>query len=257
MKCFKGLFSSVKSMTVSSFISVVGCTVALFSPAVAGGQIEDPVLSMPDGQVILHISAAERRDVAQDLMVATLSYSAVNTDPRALQSEINSVMRRALDLAKAVAAVRINTGSYQVSEFTEPRTKEKKWRGRQSLTLKSKDAQAVLDLGGKLQEMNLTMNGLTYTLDPKTAVELQDALMEDALKQLQNRADRAAKALGKTSAALRDVSVQGADLPSAVQDGGYMPMMATAEKMQAAPPVAEAGETTITLTVSARALLKP
>lgn len=100
------------------------------------------------------------------------------------------------------------------------------------------------------------MNGLNYTLAPDTAIEVQDSLMEAALEQLQERANRAAKALGKSGAELREVNVNSSGIP-------YQPMMrAQSMKMEMASdsmaaPVAAAGETTLTLNVNARAILKP
>ena len=225
------------------------------SPAYA--EIMDPILAMPDGQAIINISATERVEVEQDLLVASLSYSVIERNSRTVQGEINSMMAKALKIAKKVPSVKVSTGSYQVYEYTEPRTKEKKWRGSQSLTLKGQAADDLLELAGDLQDMGLNMNGLSYMLSPETAVKIQDQLMEAALKQLQTRANRAAKALGKSTAELRDINVQGA--------GGHYqpPMMARGRtamlSMEAdmAAPVASAGESTITLTVSARALLKP
>lgn len=233
-------------------------TVFLFTlSTTAFAQVEDPILSMPDGQVILNISATERREMEQDLLVATLNYNAVNKNSRALQNEINSAMKKALDLVKKEKSVKINTGAYQVYETTEPRTKEKKWRGNQTLTLKSKDADAVLKLTGKLQEMGLNTNGLSYTLSPETVVAVQDNLMEAALKQLQTRANRAAKALGKSSAELREVNTQGGGIPIQRRNYARSAVMMESADMAMAAPVAASGESTITLTVSARALLKP
>ncbi len=224
----------------------------------ASAQVEDPILSMPDGHVILNISATERRDVEQDLLIATLSYVATNKDTRELQNEINTAMADALSTAKKIPEVKVNTGSYQVYERSDPRTKEKKWHGKQSMTLKSKDAEKLLKLVGKLQDMKLNTNGLSYTLSPETAIEIQDALMEDALKQLQTRANRAAKALGKSSAELRDVNVNGGGIPHIRQSyaRGAMMAMDSAESVMAAP-VAASGESTITLNVNARVILKP
>ena len=234
------------------------CTALLFTsfslPAMA--DTTDTILAMPDGQVILNISATERREVEQDLLVATLSYNATNTNSRELQNEINTAMKKALDLVKKEKSVKVNTGSYQVYETRDPRTKEKKWQGSQSLTLKSKDAETVLDLAGKLQDMKLNMGGLNYMLSPETAVEIQDSLMEDALEQLQTRANRAAKALGKSTAELRDVNVQGGGVPYQPIPYARGAMMESADMAMAAP-VAASGETTITLSVSARAILKP
>jgi len=161
-------------------------------------------------------------------------------------------------MSKSVNEVKVNTGAYQVYERTDQRSKTKQWHGQQSMTLKSKDAEKLLKLVGKLQDMKLTMNGLNYTLSPETAVEIQDALMEDALRQLQQRANRAAKALGKSSAELRDVNVNGGGVAHMQKNyaRGAMMAMDTAGSAMAAP-VAASGDTTITLSVNARAILKP
>ena len=228
---------------------------AIASPAFA--QQQDPILALPDGEVMLNISATERREVEQDLLVATLAYVATNADARTLQNEINESMAKALKEVKSVNEVKVNTGAYQVYERTDPRSKTKQWHGQQSLTLKSKNSEKLLKLVGKLQDMKLNVNGLNYTLSPETAVEVQDALMEDALKQLQTRANRAAKALGKSSAELRDVNVNGGGIPHQQRNYARGAVMAMESDMAMAAPVAASGDSTITLSVNARAILKP
>ena len=237
------------------FLTLLALLLCAF-PLTARAQAEDPLLALPEGQVVLSISATERKEVAQDLLVGTLSYVVTNRDAGVVQNDINTAMTKALEIARKAEKIKVSTGAYQVYETVIPRTEERQWRGEQSLTLKSGDAKALLDLAGELQKLGLTMNGLSYTLDPETAVKVQDSLMESALKQLQERANRAAAALGKTGAALRDVSVQSDNMPYP------QPYLARSMKMESAAmdmaaPVAEAGETTITLTVSARAILKP
>ena len=238
-------------------VAVFSLLTLAFTKTVAAAS-DDPLISLPDGQVMINLSATERREVEQDLLVAGLSTSAIHADPQAVQNDINTVMHKAVDLAKKLPNVRTSTGSYQVYEITDSKTKEKKWRGSQTILLKSKEPQAILDLLGKLQELKMTMDGMNYQLDPKTAADRQDSLMEDALKQLQTRADRAAKALGKGSAILRDVSVQGAGLPYSVPMSSHYAQRLDSMAARPAPaPVAEAGDTVITLTVTARAILKP
>ncbi len=222
----------------------------------ANAQSQDPILALPDGQVILNISATERREVAQDLLVASLSYVATGADSRALQNEVNTIMAKALETAKADKDLKVNTSGYQVYETTDPRSNERQWRAQQSLTIQSSKSDSVLTMAGKLQDMKLNMNGLNYMLSPETAVDVEDSLMEAALKQLQERADRAAKALGKSGAELRDVNVNSGGIP-------YQPMVRSSmmemsmDSAKMAAPVAEAGDTTITLNVNARAILKP
>lgn len=226
-------------------------------PLTAKAESDDPVLILPEGQAILSISATERREVEQDLLVATLSYKAEDRDARKVQNEINEKMKEAVEKAKKEKNVKVNTGSYQVYERTNSRTNTTKWHGSQSLTLKSKEAEDILELVGELQGMGLTSNGLSYTLAPETAVAIQDSLMEDALKQLQERANRAARALGKDSAELREINVQGGGIPYQPKHYARSHMMAMADSAEMAAPVAEAGESTITLTVNARVLLMP
>lgn len=241
---------------VRMYLSLFFCMLVLFLSTSA--RTEETMANLPDGQAMLSLSATERREVQQDQLVANLTYSALNADARAVQNEINTAMHKAVELAKNTQSVRNSTGAYQVYEITEPKSKERKWRGSQTIILKSRDSQAILDLVAKLQDLKLTVDGMNYQLDPKTSADIQDSLMEDALKQLQGRADRAAKALGKSSAVLRDIVVQGAGLPYSVPLNSHYAMRLDAPTAKAAPPpIAEAGDTIITLTVTARALLKP
>lgn len=230
--------------------------VAIFPHHTAQADDDELLLALPEGHVVLHISATERQDVAQDLLIATLNYEATHRSSKDLQNDINTVMAKAVARAKEDESVKTRTGAYNVYQFTEPRTKEQKWRGQQRLSLESKDSETLLTLAGDLQELGLTMNGLSYMLDPKLAVSTQDGLMEAALKQLQARADLAAKALGKSTAELRDVRVQSAGTP-VPRIHKQRTMMLESASASMAPPVAEGGETTISMTVSARALLKP
>ncbi len=219
------------------------------------------------GQTILNISATERQSVPQDLLLANLRYEADRKDPKELQNEINTLMKASLEKAKAYDKVEVSTDNYYVYQYDpnpqpvpvtkgqDPR-KNWMWRGSQGLSLKSKDSESLLKLMGELQDLGLQSSGLTYTLSPETFETARDTMMESALKKLMEKAKRAGKALGKDSGELIEVNV----------DTGYpnppMPMMARAEMAYAkgaadmAAPVADPGQSEITLTVSAKALLK-
>ena len=246
-----------RSLSSSAFAVCMCLLLLLCAGPIAFAQSEDTILSLPEGHVILAISATERREVQEDLLTATLVVSARHNDSRAVQNEINLAMQRALAETGKVSDVLTSTGSYQVFETVEPRTKEKKWQGRQTLVLKSKESQKLLDLVGTIQGLGFTVSELNYTLDPATAVALQDDMLEAALMQLQKRAARAAKALGKTTSELKDVNVQDNEQPYPVpRAAGYLMKMEAASSDMAAP-VAQADKTTVSLTVSARAILKP
>ncbi len=221
--------------------------------------------TMKEGQTMLSISATESMNVTQDLLVATLRYEAKNKDLRALQNDINKTMEKVLETARKEGDVNVTTLQYNVHEYTPPRPrdlqaddweeKNRVWKGQQSLQLKSQNADALLALSGELQDMGLAMNTLSYTLSPKKAAETEDDLMEDALAKLQERALRAAKALGKTKAELRHVKVMHSGMPQHPTPMGRMQTMMM-EAIPMSAPVAEAGEARVNLTVSAKAVLE-
>lgn len=232
----------------------------------AAAQEYQTILDIPAGQTLVNLSATERAEVEQDLLVATLQFESQDKDPRALQDRINELMGKAVAKAKTYPSVKISTQQYYVypHEYDPnprpyqpneaPRKLERTWRGQQGLQLESKQADDLLKLTGELQAMGLTMSGLNYTLSPELLESTQDSLLEAALAKLTAKAQRAAKALGKGKADLLEVNV---DM------GGYHPQpmhtMAMGAEMGMArmdAPVADPGESDITLTVSARAMLK-
>ncbi len=227
-------------------------------------------LDLPPGQTLVNLSASERVEVQQDLLVASLQYQAENKNARILQNDINTLMKKVVDKAKTYKDVKISTQQYYVYPY-EPlpapvpmdgrlqkkiEKPEKTWRGSQGLMLESKNADDLLELTGMLQDMGLTMSGLSYTVSTELMETTHDALMEKALMKLKTKAGRAARALGKSQTELIEVNID---------SGGYypqpMPMMKTmamGTTMEAmAAPVAEPESSDINLTVSARALLKP
>src|SRR5690606_30877633 len=122
----------------------------------------------------------------------------------------------------------------------------------------SKDSAALLKLTGDIQKMGFLMNGLNYTLSVEKTEEVRDELMVKALDKLKAKADKVTKALGKSGYELTDVNVDGGGPIAPMYKAMAMrsDMAGSAERARA-PPVAEPGETDVTLTVSARALLKP
>ena len=222
-------------------------------------------ISFPgSAETILNISATERLLVPQDLLLASLRIEKENADPKAVQAEINTLMAKAIEAAKLVPTVKVSTGQYYVYQYDpNPQPSPQKsgqkpvlqWRGTQTLNLQSTSADDLLKLAGALQDSGLIMGELSYTLSPEKADEAKDSLMEAALAKVKARAERAATAMGKSRTELIEVSVDAADNP--IQPQMMMRAMAMDGGMEkAAAPSAEAGETEITLTVSARALLK-
>jgi len=221
----------------------------------------------PEGTTIINFSATEKRTMPQDLLIASLRIEVDDKNSAAtVQKKINEAMTKALDLAKKESSFKVSTGAYSVYKYDQQiivnqKTGEAKqepiWKGSQTIDIESKDSTKLLDAVGKIQEMGFAMNNLAYTLSPEVVDKVRDELMVEALKKLNAKADIVAKTLGKSKADLVDVNVDtgGPIMPM------YKTMMARGEMaMDAAapmaPPVAQAGETDVALTVSARALIK-
>lgn len=211
------------------------------------------------GQLALNLSATEQQEVAQDTLNATLEFSAQGRDQVALQHQVNEALAKALSTAKAADRVNVQTGYYQVYQVqNEPgvfSADNPVWRAQQSLQLDSLDSAALLELIGRLQTGGLTVSNFYYSLSAARYEQVTAELTTQVLNTLQQRAENAGKALGKATAALVEVSLDGnANVP--VMREAYA-MSAMARDAKVATPVADPGETTVAVTVSARAILSP
>lgn len=210
------------------------------------------------GQLALNLSASERQDVAQDTLNATLQFTAQGRDKVALQDQVNKAMQRALDLLKGTQGIDYQTSSYQVyiaqSEPGRFNVSNPVWRAQQSLQMESLDSAALLDVTGQLQGLGLTISNMYYSLSTEQYEKVAAELTGKVLQTLQARADAAAAALNKGKAELVEVSLDGNSNFVAFRRGGF-DMAAMSAEM--APPVADPGETEVTVNVSARAILSP
>ena len=232
------------------------CTLACHA---ALAQNEFSLGTREPGQLLLNLSATEQRDVAQDTLNATLQYAAQGRDRRELQNEVNSAMRRALEILEESEGVEFFTTQYQVYVIDAGRpsrtdVENPVWRAQQEVGLTSLDSDAVLEVIGQLQAAGLIVTSQYYSLSPERYEEVAASLMQDALAKLQRRANDAASGLGKSEAELVEVSLDGS--PNFAFRQGTAQMMAM-DAAEMAPPVAVPGETQVSMTVSARAILSP
>jgi len=212
---------------------------------------------LPEGQTLISLSVTEKRTVDQDTLTAVLRIESVNTDAQTLQREINAAMAQALELSESVDTVEVSTGYYSVYQFNnapQGGRANHQWRGSQSITLESSDAQNVLELAGEMQELGFVMNNLSYSLSNERADEVRDGLMESAIVRAQANAQRAAQAMGKANVDIATITIDeamGYAQPMMMARG--MAMDSATEK---ANPVAEAGKSEVSLTVRVQAVAK-
>lgn len=231
-------------------------TAPLFLLAPASGQTAEATAT-PETGTELHLSETAQRRIARDRLRAVLQVQAEGGDPAKIQAEVNRRMAAALAAVKSVSAIEAETGDYTVyREGTPPdRQEPEKWQASQTLILTSKDMAAALGAIGTLQAKGLTVEGLGFDVAPETLRAAQDSLTAEALDALRARADRVAAAMNMTVARYKLLQVGNAS-----EQGGGPPMpmrvMAAKSGTAAPPPAAEAGESTVWLTVDAQIVLR-
>ena len=231
-----------------------------------GNLFANDVVQLPDGHTALNISATERGEVEQDLLVASLRIQEEDKDAKGVQNTINDAMAKAVALTKKYPYLKIETGQYYVHPDYRYIRKENesnervldKWRGSQTLTIKSKATDDVLTVTGKIQDMGFMMIGLNYQLSPEKHEDVRDGLMKETVKKLKARAMRVAKALGKNDVDIVEINIDAnhhAPRPVYAR-AAKMEMMAMSTDSSVSTPTAEAGETTVSMTITARAVIK-
>src|SRR5271168_2449246 len=192
-------------------------------------------LAQPADQqmTVLHLSQTAERGVLRDLLRIELRVEETGADPLTIQSAINRRMAAALDRAHHVQGVQVETGSYGVSE-ERPQSGPSRWRGSQSLILRSKAADAALKLAGALQSDGLLMSSMAYEASPEIVRGAEEDLTAEALAALDRRAASIADRMHLNLLRYRDLHVGNAET-----GGRPVPRFAAAAM---AVPVAEPGE---------------
>jgi predicted secreted protein len=209
-----------------------------------------PALAQDASQAatVLHLGQTAERTVMRDLLRIELQVEETGADARTVQSAINRRMAAALDRARQVQGVRVETGSYSVGE-ERPQAGSVRWRGGQSLILIGKDTDSILKLAGALQSDGLSTSSLAYEVSPETVRGAEEDLTAEALAALDHRAASIADRMHLAVLRYRDLHVGNAET-----GGRPVPRFAAAAM---AAPVAEPGEAVIRVTVEAELLLGP
>src|SRR5690606_8043361 len=240
---------SFNSLLLAGILSVAAMPMTLLPAQVMAQDIN----LLPEGQTLITLSVTERGKVEQDTLIATLRIERENRDSEALQSESKSAMTQALAASEDAADIKVSTGYYSVYQYSNApqggRTSSV-WRGSQSVTLEGKDSQQILELAGELQGMGFVMNNLQYTLSTERADEVRDGLMESAIARATANAERAAAAMGKANI---DIATLDIDAAMGYSQPYAMARMSTSAMAEAAP-VADAGESEVSLTVRIQAV---
>lgn len=231
------------------FSRVVPIAVTLAFAALSSATAQSlPPRPVPSDESVLHLSETAQRDMPRDLLRATLAAEATDVDANKVQSEINQRMSEAMTRIKQVAGITLETGGYSVYRET-PDKQPARWHGSQTVNLTSKDFAALLSLTGALQQQGLVIQSLAPDISREARQSVEDALTDEALTRLKQRADRIAATAGVKLQGIRTLTVGNVNAPPPIVQP--MMRMAAASPAPMPPPVAEAGNATVSITATA------
>lgn len=208
----------------------------------------------PPSETALTLSAHADKTLPRDQLEAELRVDAMDANAARVQADVNRRMAAALGHAQTVTGVAAETTGYSVYQERDAKGNPTRWHGSQALRVKSGDFPALLNLIGVLQGQGLALSSLTAALSPAAAKAAQDELTDAALRDIRARAGRIAATLGTHVERYAELRVGNASVPPA-------PVRFMAARLSTSsnepPPVAAAGDATVSINVDATVLLAP
>lgn len=143
-------------------------------------------------QVTLSVSAGE--SVENDTLIATLYAQREGNNPAQLAAQINQDIKQAIQTVKQQPEIKIQTLEYTTNPIYRNNTISG-WRVRQSIRLESKEATAISQVIGTLQE-SIYLGSTQYSVSPALRLQVQDRLTAQAIHAFKTRANLVTKEMG-------------------------------------------------------------
>ena len=194
---------------------------------------------------LVGLNAQAEREVANDLLTATLAAEAEGANPAQLSDSVNRLMQRALATALTYKSVKAQSAGYQTLPIYD-KDRVARWRVRQELRLESADFASATELIGKLQA-DLMVAGLNLSVSGDTRRKAENSLIAEALAAFDERARVVRDAMKAKGYRVKDLQVSSSGAPP-------RPVFAMRERavssVSLAQPAVEPGSTRIVITVS-------
>jgi len=206
-------------------------------------------------QTDLTIAATGQVSVPPDEATAALTVQAQDTTAAKVQAEVNTVMAKALALAKAVPGVKVTTGGYGSYTVNPDNNAPQQFAAQQTIQLSmmapaGAPSADFSNLLGTLQQNGLLLNSFSGDLSDTGQRQAQQAAITDALTQIQAQASSIATNLHEQVGIMKSLNV------NAAANSEPRPMMMMAMAKNAAPaPQSAPDNVQVTASVTAEIAL--
>jgi len=171
----------------------------------AGAEVE------PYNRVDFQVEAA--REVANDLLVANMTVEIQDKQPGRVAQQINTALNDALKKASAFDTVKASSGNQSTYPVYSKNNQIDAWRGHGEISLESRDFKAAGELIMQLQT-SLQLGGVQFAIAPDTRAQIENALITEAIKAFQTRADAIRAAVGAKTYKTVHFSINSNGMPS-------------------------------------------
>ncbi len=196
-------------------------------------------------QNVLQLSASGQVEVQQDLLRLVLSTSREGADAASVQQQLREALDAALKAVKTTAEpgqMDVRTGNFNVHPRYDRDGKISGWQGSTDLALEGRDFPRITAAAARAGTLAIT--NVSFGLSRETRARVESEAQAQAIERFRARAAEIAKAFGFAGYTLREVNVDGGNIPMPVV------AMARATSMKAEPVPVEPGTTTVQVTVS-------
>lgn len=138
------------------------------------------------------------KEIANDLLFATLSVELNNKNPALLAKDLTTMTNDALKMGANFKAIKLTSGNQQTYPIYNDKNRLEGWRGRAEIKVESKDFKSAGELISQLQS-KLQLNNLNFSVAPETRRELENQLITEAVAAFRARADKIKTAWGAKS----------------------------------------------------------
>lgn len=185
------------------------------------------------------------REIANDLLVTSMSVEIQDKQPARVAQQLTTALNGALKKASAFGTVKASSGNQNTYPVYGKNNQIDAWRGHGEIRLESRDFKAAGELIMQLQA-TMQLGGVQFTVAPDTRAQAENALIAEAIKAFQARADAIRTMLGARSYKTVHFSINSGGMPM------YSPKMLMRGAADAAIPAPEfaAGDSRLTVQIN-------
>lgn len=187
------------------------------------------------------------REVANDVLVAIMSTNVQQKQYVSVAQQLNATLNDALKISAAFSTIKTTSGNQNTYPVYGKNNQIDTWRGHAEIRLESRNFKDAGELIMQLQS-TMQLGNVQFSVAPDTRTQIENALITEAIKTFQMRANTVRTALGATSYKVVRLSISGGNsIPP------YRPNMAMrAALADSAIPAPEfsAGDSRITVQIN-------